>query len=75
MIAQQRGLVTVRIEAPEEIRNARLAARKQVFNAGVDRLHRSETELDDVRVDYTLTNNQSSAELDNAVQELCKFLQ
>jgi dephospho-CoA kinase len=47
----------VRIAASDEVRFQRLQDRQQVFDPAVDNLHRSETELDLVEVDFEVVND------------------
>jgi dephospho-CoA kinase len=72
VVACERGLITIRITAPENIRNLRLAERKQGFNPAIDGIHRSETELNDVPVDYTIVNDGTPEELENAIEKIYK---
>jgi cytidylate kinase len=56
-IARNMGCMILRITAPDEERFHRLRIRGQVYNPGVDGLHRSEIELDLVPVDETIQND------------------
>lgn len=70
-IALERGFTIVRVTAADDVRASRLAARGQMYDPIVDGAHRSEIELDDVKVDHEIVNNGSIEEMDAAVRMLC----
>lgn len=73
-LAQRYEFTIVRVVAPTELRTARLAQRGQVFDSVADAQHRSENELDDVPVDYTIINDGDLASLDASVRDICARL-
>lgn len=70
VIARDFGCRTVRIVAPDAVREARLKARGQVFDPLVDGLHRSEVELDDAEVDFEISNDADLASLTAALSRI-----
>lgn len=70
-IARDLKLVTIRVIAPDEIRLSRLERRGQVFDPRTDGLHRSEIELDEEKVDFTIENIGDISELENSVRSIC----
>lgn len=60
----------LRVTSPSDLRNTRLVARGQAFDPETDALHRSETELDFIRVDFEIDNNGSLHDLDAALAEI-----
>lgn len=66
-LAKSYGCQIIRIVAPDDLRHARLKERGQNFDPLKDGLHRSETELDEVEVDYEVVNNSD-------IRQLCKSL-
>jgi dephospho-CoA kinase len=70
LLARQHGCHVIRLAAPESVRVARLKARGQVFDSEVDGNHRSETELDQVQVDYEIMNDSDLRMLESALLEI-----
>lgn len=71
VLARERKLITIRIVAPDELRFSRLERRGQVFDPRTDGIHRSETELDEAEVDFTIENMGDIAALERAVHAIC----
>ncbi|MES0863261.1 HD domain-containing protein [Ruegeria sp. SCPT10] len=69
-IAKRRGFTVVRVIAPDDVRVARLTQRGQRYDLVKDGSHRSETELDEVDVDYTVENSGDIEALENSVRTL-----
>lgn len=69
-IARSRGFTIVRVIAPDDVRIARLTERGQKFDLVKDGSHRSETELDEVDVDYTVENSGDIDALEDSVRAL-----
>jgi len=69
-IAKRRDFTIVRVIAPDDVRVARLSERGQKFDLVRDGMHRSETELDDVDVDYTVENSGDIEALEASVRAL-----
>jgi len=69
-LARSRGCKVLRIVAPVDLRERRLAARGQVFNLAVDGSHRSETELDDAIVDFEIFNDAGFEALEGALSRI-----
>lgn len=69
-IARQLGFTIVRVVAPDSVRISRLYERGQSFNPAVDGLHRSETELDKVIVDFEVENSGNIRTLETTVKAL-----
>ncbi len=56
VLARELGCRIVRIVAPPDLRHVRLRERGQSFDPATDGLHRSEIELDTIKVDHELVN-------------------
>jgi len=69
-LARDCGCLLIRLVAPEAMRVARLQARGQAFDPIVDGAHRSEVELDDVKVDFAIVND---GEFDLVQRELSEI--
>lgn len=69
-LARDEGFAIVRVTASDETRTRRLAARGQVFDLDVDGMHRSETELDQAEVDFTITNDGTKDEIEAALRAI-----
>jgi 5'-deoxynucleotidase YfbR-like HD superfamily hydrolase/predicted kinase len=72
-IARRRGFTIVRVTAPDEVRVARLAERGQKFNLMKDGSHRSEIELEQMEVDYTVENSGDIDALEGSVRALIGY--
>lgn len=69
-IARSSGFEIIRVVASDKIRAIRLSKRGQVFNPDVDGRHRSETDLDDVLVDFTIENDGTEQAIEAAVRSI-----
>ena len=69
-LATELGFRMIRVGASEELRRQRLLSRQQDFDFSRQGAHRSEVELDNVPVSFTITNNGSREQLRAAVLEL-----
>lgn len=69
-LARSQGFEIIRVTASDVVRQRRLAARGQVFNISTDGMHRSETELDEALVDFTIHNDGTTEEIDNILRSV-----
>lgn len=70
-IARERKLIRIKVVAPDDLRFSRLKKRGQVFDPRTDGMHRSETDLDEADVDFTIENMGDIAALERAVHAIC----
>lgn len=70
VLAREYGCRVVKIVAPEDMRLQRLVERGQAFDPAIDGEHRSETELDNVLVDYEVANDSDIAALERVLSRI-----
>ena len=69
-LARSQGFEIIRVLASDATREYRLAARGQVFNISTDGMHRSETDLDEAQVDFTIHNDGTPEEIDSILRSV-----
>ena len=70
VLAREYGCKVIRVVAPEGVRVQRLIDRGQVFDPVTDGVHRSETELDNVEVDFEILNDADLATFERALSRI-----